>query len=138
VATDVLNGVRPVRTSLGVDLSDDIWSLMNDCWAHQPPSRPTAAHVTEVMDNICNARNGIAHPLLQSQQHTRRSSLQHLRAVIPWNKHAAKEWLVHEVQTRTNLESAPFGAAWVQPPKPSQAGGENVGNHILIVHSCID
>ncbi|KAK7027404.1 Rho guanine nucleotide exchange factor [Paramarasmius palmivorus] len=39
VMSAVMLGKRPPRNNI----SDDLWSLMDDCWNHNPPSRPTAA-----------------------------------------------------------------------------------------------
>ncbi|KAK7019396.1 hypothetical protein VNI00_018085 [Paramarasmius palmivorus] len=42
----VLRGLRPEKPE-GIDIRDWLWSLMNDCWATEPVSRPTAENLLQ-------------------------------------------------------------------------------------------
>jgi hypothetical protein len=56
----VIRGVRPDRHSLDLDLSDEVWSLMVHCWAHQPSNRPSIATICENLWMICNGQYGVS------------------------------------------------------------------------------
>lgn len=56
----VIRGVRPDRHSLGLDLADEVWSLMARCWAHQPSNRPNIAAICENLWMICNSQYGVS------------------------------------------------------------------------------
>ncbi|EMD35080.1 hypothetical protein CERSUDRAFT_139914 [Gelatoporia subvermispora B] len=49
ILTAILGGKRPQQldpsTATNVGLTDDIWGLMNACWAHDSVERPNASHV---------------------------------------------------------------------------------------------
>jgi hypothetical protein len=52
----ILDGVRPPRPPPEVHFPDEIWTLVQSCWAHQPLDRPSSLHVTEVLRNISDSR----------------------------------------------------------------------------------
>lgn len=56
----VLRGERPARFSpfdhYGPHISDDLWSLMQDCWRQHPSDRPNIALVVDIMADIIAQR----------------------------------------------------------------------------------
>ncbi|KAF9445355.1 kinase-like protein, partial [Macrolepiota fuliginosa MF-IS2] len=46
ILSKVMRGVKPSRPSdFGVELSDEIWAIMEECWNHDPVQRPTVPQV---------------------------------------------------------------------------------------------
>ena len=57
VMRKVTDGERPTRPegAKGAWFTDDLWGMMNLCWAAQPASRPTIAAVFDYLDQISGA-----------------------------------------------------------------------------------
>ena len=43
---DIISGIRPPRPRRS-DCTEELWSLMQGCWAHDPHSRPGVSEVLE-------------------------------------------------------------------------------------------
>ncbi|CAL1702395.1 unnamed protein product [Somion occarium] len=56
VIAKVLKGLRPSRPTLenGLSLPDDLWSLLQGCWAGNPFDRPDDGAIVELMEAICS------------------------------------------------------------------------------------
>jgi len=54
VVVDIVKGKRPSRPTLpdGGMVSDELWTLVNFCWAQEPSARPSAKDVVRHMDAI--------------------------------------------------------------------------------------
>lgn len=52
----VVDGVRPRRPALGTTFGltdiDEVWSIMERCWAHKPEARPICTQVSVWLSNI--------------------------------------------------------------------------------------
>lgn len=70
VISRILRGIRPTRptSGLALELSDEIWNVMEDCWSADPSKRPTVKQVAEQLREIP-----------QSELTTRRIAQHHLR-----------------------------------------------------------
>lgn len=56
VSLEVRNGKRPSRPSHDISrtrgLDDDIWSIIQSCWAHEPDRRPAAYQIVELLRSL--------------------------------------------------------------------------------------
>jgi hypothetical protein len=46
---NVIRGVRPDPPREGTSIPDNIWDIMQKCWAHQPHERPSVVQVSEML-----------------------------------------------------------------------------------------
>jgi hypothetical protein len=58
VVFDVVHGVRPPRPAASVapQLSDEVWTLMEKGWEHDPKERPNIITVAVWLNLICQLR----------------------------------------------------------------------------------
>jgi len=54
VMLKVVEGERPARPegAEGSRFTDDVWQVLNQCWAHQPKDRPPIADVLECLERV--------------------------------------------------------------------------------------
>ncbi|KAJ8085076.1 serine/threonine protein kinase, AGC [Marasmius tenuissimus] len=58
----MVNNARPSRPSPGnYWCPDNVWTLVERCWAQRPQDRPTASEVHEFLSKLVNLRNSGAH-----------------------------------------------------------------------------
>ncbi|KEP45048.1 tyrosine kinase domain protein [Rhizoctonia solani 123E] len=73
VIANIMRGIppnRPAQLSDDIGRADRLWALLENCWAFDPSTRPTASHVLEVMKELSamtpsqgNARSASLPPL---------------------------------------------------------------------------
>lgn len=117
----VVGGIRPTKPSgeLELELSDEIWEVMQSCWSGTPSERPTVEQLTDKLHNI--PPNAVTARRVAQRQRTNQE--EQPPALTPRSfRNVLRGQEIDFTQNEVNL---------LKEHAASVGGGENVGQSVV-------